>query len=290
MSGLVDYDRLGRVSDLLKRQRIIRSAAPEGRVRDIEIEASDILRSLRDEEREALDGLLHGGGWELQEYDDAMPGVAARARVWVLIRDPEAREGSPLSLEPAWLRMALRASETRATTIYWFMFIWLQMLSFLYERINRPVSAVSEYVSAVIDRDELEERIQERLNEMRALGDRVAVTGTQEAHDSQEGDAVARVRLPIVQTLLAGEDGHTRATDIRRRIGAFLKVMEDAFMIERIASDGGTERYRQTLLGAVQINQSYSSGLIHLVPVEQTLAEMDRRLAAETAAGDTADG
>ena len=283
MSGLIDYERLGRVSDLLKRQRIIRSAAQEGRVRDIEIEASETLRSLRDDEREALDALLRGGGWELQEYDDAMPGVAPRARVWVLIRDAEAREGSPLSLEPAWLRLALRSNETRATTIYWFMFIWLQTLSFLYERINRPVSAVSEYVSAIIDRDELEERIQERLDEIRALGDRVMVAG------HQEGDATERQRLPIAQTLLAGEDGHTRASDIRRRVGAFLKVMEDGFMIERIASDAGSERYRQTLLGAVQINQSYSSGLIHLVPVEQTLAEMDRRLAAETAPGDTAD-
>lgn len=262
MRGL-DFERVGRLHELLLAVRVIRSAAPEGRLREVESQAADLMRSLNDDEREALESLLAGQGWDLHEYDDTMPGIARGGRVWMIVRRSDTRTPSLLTLEPAWRQVALSANETRAVTTYWFTFIWLLLMSLMYERIQRPISAVSDYVAAVVDRDELEQRLDERLERLRSTV------------DIDNG-----LRLPIAEALLRGDERPTRRTDIRRRVRSFLASMELAGMIERLPSPEA-ERYRQSLLCAVQINELYSYGLIHLVPTDQTLAEMDRFLVAD---------
>ena len=266
----MDFERVGRAQDILLANRVVHSSAPEGRrLRETDAECAGILRSLRDDEVEALVDLLKGQGWDLREYNDTMTGVPRGGRVWILVRRPDAPGRSLLTMEPAWRRIALRADEPRATTIYWFTFLWMIALSFMYERIGRPVSAESEYVSAVFDRDELEERVAERIEALRLAGAGNGAT-----------------RLPIADALLEGSARETSRRDIQRRVGLFLEVMKDAQMLEKVRDDGA-DRWRQTLLCAVQVNELYSSELIHLVPDDETIAEMDRVLAAER---DGADG
>lgn len=262
----MDFERIGRTQEILLAHRVVQSAAPPGRrLREIDAECAELLRSLHDDESEALSELLRGQGWDLHEYDDTMTGIPRGGRMWMLVRRPDAPGRSLLSLQPAWRRLAISSSELRATTIYWFAFIWMLMLSFMYERIGRPVSAESEYIRAEFGRDELEEKIIERLEALRLSG------------------SVGReTRLPIAEALLEGSSGETTRKQIQRRVGLFLEIMRDAQMIEKTREEDGTELWRQTLLCAVQVNELYAAELIHLVPDDETLAELDRFLAAES--------
>jgi hypothetical protein len=273
----VDFERIGRAQDILLAQRTVHSIAPEGkRLRETDAEAAEILQSLLDGESEALVGLLRGGGWDLREYNDSMAGVPRRGRVWIALRRPDATARSLLTLEPAWRLVAVRTDEPRSTTVYWFTFIWMLMLSFMYERINRPVSAESEYVSALFERGELEEKVNERIEALRLAG---------------VGEPAGR--LPIAEALLEGTAGETTRKQIQKRVGKFLEAMEGAQMIDRYRAEDGAEGYRQTLLCAVQLNELYSHGLIQLTSEEDTIAEMDRFLAAERTGadeGETSDG
>lgn len=275
----LDFERIGRTQEILLAQRVVHSAPPPGRrLRETEAECAALLRSLRDEENEALSELLRGQGWDLREYDDTMTGVPRGGRIWMLVRRADAPGRSLLTLEPAWRRFALRSDEPRATTIYWFAFIWMLMLSFMYERIGRPVSAESEYIRAEFGRDELEEKVAERIEALRLAG-----------------DVGGETRLPIAEALLEGVAGETTRRQIQRRVGQFIEIMRDAQMIEKTRDDDGTDLWRQTLLCAVQINELYAAELIHLIPDEETIAELDRFLAAETSApehekGEAADG
>jgi hypothetical protein len=266
----MDFERIGRVQDILLSQRVVHSIAPEGRrLRETDAEASDILKSLHEDELDALISLLRGQGWDLRDYTDSMTGIPRHGRVWLLIRRPDASARSLLTLEPAWRSIALRSDEPRTTTLYWFSFIWMLMLSFMYERIGRPVSAESEYIAAIFERGELEEKVYDRIEALRLVG------------LSQDNETV---RLPIAEALLEGGGQETTRRQMQRRISAFLDAMLDAQMIEKYRSEGGEDQYRQTLLCAIQINDLYSQGLIYLVPAEETIDEMNRFLMADRAA------
>jgi hypothetical protein len=274
MSG-VDWMRLGRLHELLLSERRVRSAPAQGRVTDSEREAVELLGGLSDEEAEALDGLLEGQGWVLVQYDDTMPGIPSRGRAWFLLRSPSARGQGLLTIEPAWRAVRLSWNEPRATTSYWFLLLWYLAMSLFYERCNRALSEVSEYVSASFAREDLEQRLRELLEEL-----------------GNEGSAVEGGRLRIVDVLLAADGGKGgKSSNLNRRIDGFLTSMSSAGMIERIAGPAGSASviYRQTLLCAAQVELLDSACVAPLLPGKSVIAGMDAFLAVDAPADEAAE-
>ena len=259
----MDFERIGRAMELLLANRMVRRSVTQGRVGEQEAECSGILLEMSDGEREVLEKLLAGQGWELVELDSNMPGIPRNSRCWLLVRRHDANGASLLTMERAWLATAARADEKREVTIYWFTFIWLISMSLMYERSGRSLSEVSRYIEAVLTRDEIEKRVMDQIEELRVSG----ASGEDEI-------------LPVVKALTengATKNAEVRRADIRRRVGKFLDVMVKGLMLEEYRP-GGDLSFRQTLLSAVQIDRLYSAELVYLVPPEQTVAEMDRIL------------
>lgn len=270
------YEQIAQLQAFLLRHRSCYLKPPRGRRhRRDEYEVAQLLRALDEREREALDGLMAGMGFELHEFDDTMDGIPRGGVVWVVLRAPDAPRETLLGTTPVWQRLSLRSDEPKATTVYWFTFLWMLTMSFLYERISRPVSAVSDYISAEVTREELEAKTSERLEEMRL--------------ETSEPDPQA---LPIAAALLGGSGRNATTTaNIRKRVGHFLDAMDDAGMLELVRSEDGETVYRQTLLCAAQINELFSQDLIHVVEPEQIEGEMNRFLSANRsrAANNSAD-
>jgi len=61
-----------------------------------------------------------------------------------------------------------------------------------------------------------------------------------------------------------------RGTDVAKRVRAFLGLMVDSGLLGR--ADSGV--YEQTLLGAVEISQSFSRTLQHILPDEDALSNI----------------
>jgi hypothetical protein len=137
--------------------------------------------------------------------------------------------------------------------VYWFTLLWLLLLLRLfYERDSRALSQVSGYVGAVVARSEIEDLVMEKLDALRCAG--------------IGADAAAH---PVASALLrSGRDRDTASTDVKGRVSRFLDVLAKSKLIERLRDDDGEVLWRQSLLCAVQVNELFSHGLIHIVPFD----------------------
>ncbi len=241
----MNMEDMGRVYAFLLAHRVVETKPAVRRLREGEREVAAVLTGADSEEIADLQTFLGAQGFTLIVHDDtSMPGVPTGGRVWLLTRS--ARDNPPafLTVDRIHQGLKIRASETNQTATIWFLHIWLNCLALLYTQLGRGISEVSRYQDAIFRRPTLEEAVKHHVEQVRRIG----VTG---------GAAPS-----VVQTLIA-ETGR----DVHRRVGNFLALMCDSGLLQSI----GEDEYRQTLLGAIEIAQSFNHSLATLHPGDDVL-------------------
>lgn len=236
--GGLDLTRISRIEAYLLRCRMLYSRAPEGRrLTDLEADMAGAMQSLGDEEYDLLYQLLRGKGYGLRAHDATTPGVPRGGQCWLIVREPGYDGPELLTTQRMWKLCALRSDEPKAVTVYWVTFLWFVTMSFLYDRPGRALSEVSEYLTPVFTRDELEAKVREILEELRTAG----------LHADGAG-------APVAAALLGGAEAEraTATKDVKRRVKRFLDMMLEARMLDRL-SGGDEDIYRQSLLCAEQM-------------------------------------
>jgi hypothetical protein len=164
----------------------------------------------------------------------------------VLARSPEAPPPAFFSIEQVMARMKLR-DDTREVAAVWYLHIWLIYLALLYTHKGRAVSAVSGYLDSAFEEDTLIKGVRDHIERVRSIG----LEAGAEQH---------------VYEILTDE----RGMDISKRVRTFLGLMVDSGLLAR--AENGV--YEQTLLGAVEINQSFSRTLQHILPDDDALSNI----------------
>ena len=176
---------------------------------------------------------------QLAIYDSAdYPGIAPGAHIYLLMRNPETELPTMFSQHQVLQKLKIR-NDSKETTAVWFIHIWMLMLGLIYTRTNRALSDVSLYQDAVFSQEELVEVLKNHLEELRR--------SDQSAND-----------LPKQISILLSEKGE----DIPRRVRNFIEVL----LAARLLSEKGKSIYQQTLLGALEVQQSGLNHLRHLIP------------------------
>lgn len=264
----LNYERIGKAQGALLRWRQIHSRRIDGRsMRDGEADAALAIDDLSPAEFEALRGMFDAMGYEMRVIRDGegYPGIPPGGFVALLFPNRDHGTLSPFGADRVWHELAA-GTEPKGATAVWFGFLWLLVLSLLYERHGRPLSAVSDYISPVFTRKDLEDKANECIEEMRGSG--------AEANSDE---------LPVAAYILAPPGGRTRAVDVRARIGRFLPLLVDCQVLEIIRHDQDEDVYRQTLLSAMQLNELYSLDLMHFVPKDGIADELRSILPRRTA-------
>jgi len=240
---------MGEVYAYLLRHRIAETRSQSGRRRASqtgllsERDAATILKEADDQQMADFRAFLAGQGLLLAIYDSAdYPGIPPGGQIYMLLRNTEAELPVMFSQQQVLHRLKIR-NETKETTAVWFIHLWLLMLGLLYTRTNRSLSDVSLYQNAVFSQEELADTLRNHLETIRRTGrDRLA-SGSRE---------------PRQLTILLAEKGE----DINRRVKNFIDVLVDAcHLLPR-----GDKIVQQTLLGALEVEQTGLSHLHHLIP------------------------
>jgi hypothetical protein len=243
----MDLIDMGQLHAFLIRYRCIESRPRSRNLRRNEGELASILIESGPEGLENMNRFLAGQGLELIEFTDTdMPGITTGGRIWILARSPEATPPAYFSIEQIMARMKLR-DDTREVAAVWYLHIWLIHLALLYSHKGRSVSAVSGYLDSAFEEETLIQGVRDHIERVRSIG----LEAGAEQH---------------VNEILTDE----RGTDISKRVRAFLGLMVDSGLFVR--ADNGV--YEQTLLGAVEISQSFSRTLQHILPDEDALSNI----------------
>lgn len=224
---------MGRVVAFLLRHRRMETI-PRGKGRLDERELARLLNDAGLDSRTELDGLLQGFGFELASFDDFQTqGLAPGGKIFLLVRRLD--QVSALFSE-RWIdeRMQVRNDSVTARRI-WFTQLWFVQLFLFYTRRNRVATEVARYVETTFTRADLVQATHEYINNMvRKLG-----------QDAVQGDAV--------YSCLISESG----AQVDKYADRFIELMVDGALID----DLGAERYRQSLLGALEMKNNHLQGL-----------------------------
>ena len=242
----MNMTEMGEVYAYLLRRRIAESHPQERRRRSSqpgllsERDACSILNEADEEQMQQLRSFLAGQGLQLGIYDSAdYPGIPPGGQIYMLLRHPEDPLPAMFSQQQLLQTLKIR-NDTQEATAVWFIQIWMLMLSLVYTRNNRALSDVSLYQDAVFSQEELTDALKQHLETLRR-------TGQQD-------------NLPHPVTILLSEKGE----DINRRVKNFI----DALVQANHLSAKGDNIYQQTLLGALEVEQSGIKHLRHLIPDE----------------------
>lgn len=241
----MNVEEMGRVHAFLLGHRMVETKPVGRRIREHERDIAAILAHADPEELSSFYAFLGAQGFTLVAHDDtSMPGVPTGGRVWLLVRSARENPPSYLTTERIHAGLKRRATDTHQATTIWFLHIWLNCLALLYTLPGRGVSEVSRFHEISFKRQMLEDAVRQHIEQIRRTG--------------IEGGAAAQV----VETLVS-ETGR----DIPRRIGNFLNLMCESGLLQESDSD----EYRQTLLGAIEIAQSFNHALATLHPGDDKL-------------------
>ena len=241
----MNTEEMGRVHAFLLGYRMVETKPVSRRIRESERDIAAILSQADIEELSAFHTFLGAQGFTLVAHDDtSMPAIPVGGRVWLLVRNAREHPAPYLTTERIHTGLKRRATDTREATSIWFLHIWLNCLALLYTQPGRGISEVSRYHEISFKRQTLEDGVRQHIEQLRRIG--------------VEGGAAAQV----VKTLVS-ETGR----DIPRRIGNFLSLMCDSNLLQEMNDD----EYRQTLLGAVEIAQSFNHTLATLHPGDDKL-------------------
>ncbi|WP_252176150.1 hypothetical protein [Endozoicomonas sp. 4G] len=241
----MNMTEMGEVYAFLLRHRIAESQPQERRRRSSqsglisERDACSLLKEADEEQMQQLRSFLSGQGLQLAIYDSAdYPGIPPGGQIYLLLRRPEAELPAMFSQQQLIQKLKIR-NDSQETTAVWFIHIWMLMLGLLYTRNNRALSDVSLYQDAVFSQEELIDVLKTHLETLRRSG-------------QQEQE------LPRQIAILLTEKGE----DIARRVRNFIDSLVDASLL----SEKGKNIYQQTLLGALEVEQSGLNHLRHLIP------------------------
>ena len=234
---------MGEVYAYLLRHRIVETRS-QGRRRPAqtgiisERDTGTILKDADEEQVQQLRSFLSGQGLQLAIYDSAdYPGIPPGGQVYMLLRHPEAELPIMFSQQQVRQRLKIR-NETQEATAVWFIHLWMLMLGLIYTRSNRALSDVSLYQNAVFGQEELVESLKSHLETLRRTG--------------QEQDSGRQVHILLTE----------KGEDVPRRVRNFIELLVDA----RHLVAKGDKVYQQTLLGALEVEQTGLSHLRHLIP------------------------
>ena len=244
----MNMTEMGEVYAYLLRHRIAETRVQSGRRRASqtgllsERDAASILKESDEQQMADFRAFLAGQGLLLAIYDSAdYPGIPPGGQIYMLLRNPEAQLPGMFSQQNVLQRLKIR-HETKETTAVWFIHLWLLMLGLLYTRANRSLSDVSLYQNAVFSQEELADTLRQHLETIRRCGRDSVATNEPE---------------PRQLAILLAEKGD----DINRRVKNFIEVLVDACH----RSPRGEKIYQQTLLGALEVEQTGLSHLHHLI-------------------------
>ena len=236
---------MGEVYAFLLRHRIAESLPGDRRRRSSqpglmsERDACSVLKEADDEELQQFRAFLSGQGLQLAIYDSAdYPGIAPGAQVYILLRHPEAELPAMFSQQQVLQKLKIR-NDSQEATATWFIHTWMLMLGLIYTRNNRALSDVSLYQDAVFSHEELVEALKNHLETLRRAG--------------REQDTPPR-QIAILLT--------EKGEDLPRRARNFIDALVNANQL----TEKGKNIYQQTLLGALEAEQSGLNHLRHLIP------------------------
>jgi len=224
---------MGRVMAFLLRHRRLETI-PRGRGRSDERELARLLNEADTVARAELEGLMQGFGFDLAHFDDfKTQGLAPGGQIFLLVRRLD--QTSALFSE-RWIdeRMQVR-NDSVTTRRIWFTQLWFVLLFLFYTRRSRVATEVARYVETTFTRADLVQATHQYINDLvRKLG-----------KDAVQDD--------VVYNCLIAESG----TQVDKYADRFLGLMVDGALID----DLGAERYRQSLLGAVEMKNNHLQGL-----------------------------
>jgi hypothetical protein len=229
----VNRVQMGRVIAHLQRHRRIDTSA-KLKPRSDERELAKFLNDSSVDDRADIEGVFQGMGFDLVHFDSFKTnGLAPDANVFLLVR----RHDGPNELFSERLideRMQVRNDTVTARRI-WFTQFWFVLLYLFYTRRSRVSSEISRYVETTFNRADLVQAMHEYINDMvRKLG-----------KDTLSDDAV--------YSCLVSESGVL----VDQYAGRFIDLMVDGQLLDRL----GDDRYRQSLLSAVEIKNNCMQGL-----------------------------
>ena len=224
---------MGRVQAFLLQHRRMETI-PRGKGRVDERELARLLNDADLEARTELEGLLQGFGFDLVALDDFQTqGLANGGKVFLL---PRRLDQVSALFSERWIdeRMQLK-NETITTRRIWFTQLWFVLLALFYTHRNRVATEVTRYVETTFTRADLVQAMHEYINDMvRKLG-----------QDALKGD--------VVYNCLISESG----AQVDKYAGRFIELMVDGAQVD----DLGADRYRQSLLGALEMKNNHLQGL-----------------------------
>lgn len=241
----MNMNEMGEVYAYLLKHRIVETSPQERRRRSSqtgllsERDVSSILKEADEEQLQQLRSFLAGQGLQLAVYDSAdYPGIAPGAQIYLLLRNPEAELPAMFTQQQLLQKLRIR-NDSQETTAVWFIHIWMLMLGLLYTRKNRALSDVSLYQDAVFSQEELTDSLRNHLETLRR---------TSQSDQAQ----------PRQIAILMKEKGE----DTPRRVRNFIDALVDAQHL----TEKGKGIFQQTLLGALEVEQSGLNHLRHLIP------------------------
>ena len=224
---------MGRVLGFLMQHRRMETM-PRGKGRQDERELARVLDEADLEARSELEGVLQGLGFDLASFDDFQTqGLAPGGKVFLLPRRLD--QASALFSERGIDERMQLKNETITARRIWFTQLWFVLFYLFYTRRNRVATEVSRYVETSFTRADLVQAMHEYINDLvRKLG-----------QDALQGDAV--------YNCLISESG----AQVDKYAGRFIDLMVDGAQVD----DLGADRYRQSLLGALEMKNNHLQGL-----------------------------
>lgn len=224
---------MGRVLAFLLQHRRMETI-PRGKGRQDERDLARLLNDADLEARTELEGLLQGFGFDLASFDDFQTqGLVPGGKIFLL---PRRLDQVSALFSERWIdeRMQLK-NETITSRRIWFTQFWFVLLFLFYTRRNRVATEISRYVETTFTRADLVQAMHEYINDLvRKLG-----------QDALQGDTV--------YNCLISESG----TQVDKYADRFIDLMVDGSVVD----DLGTDRYRQSLLGALEMKNNHLQGL-----------------------------
>jgi hypothetical protein len=257
---------MGLVFAMLLKHREIYGSPPTRPLRTDELRAAKMLANWTKVQLDEFEDFLNSQGLTLivkNGFDYGVPPkLGVPNDIYILSR----QRGGELApyLERKWFISAMADSRytKHDTMIFWVARMWLTLQWFFYQKKDRLPMDVSTYRDAFVSEtlfiEMLEAGVEKMANAGRPPGERGLMW-----------DALCQGK-----------------GQIRTRAKKFLKVMEDAGMVEETSNQG---EYRQTLAAAIQMAEMAEADLAYLMPPHQddldasTLALLQGELARDGA-------
>ncbi|MDP2759257.1 MAG: hypothetical protein Q8O64_02460 [Sideroxyarcus sp.] len=240
---------LGLVFSYLLKHREIHGNPPDRALRENEAEVSRILFDSSQSELRDLDDFLGAQGFSLYIRDGFEFGIPPRHgrnnHIYVLTR----RRGDELAayLDKGWaldhIRDGRRKNASKAERVVWLARMWLTLQWFFYERIDRLPAEISRYREALVS-DKL---FQDALS-----------SGIEKLGNDGRPEGIEGATWDFLWNNKSSLAGYATR---------FLKVMEEAGMIQNAGNDG---EYRQTMLAAVNMAVIAEQELAYLMPADSS--------------------